>query len=109
MSSDRTSQRSCVRVRRVASLTFCGFGRYDYATRAYVDGKYDDLLKKLKQLEKAMAKALKTELKQFERDVMVFLEDSRKEMHNISEAAVGKIHFRCLSCDQVTGSQHGEC
>jgi hypothetical protein len=82
----------------------------DFATRAYVDQQYGDLLNRLQQLQKAIDKALKVELKRFERDIMVFLEDralAQDGHRDHTETAMGKIHFRCVSCDQPVASQHG--
>lgn len=73
-------------------------------TRQYIDGQHDGVLSQLRELERAMEKGMKNELKRFEKDVMIFLED---RSHELTESAVGKIHFRCISCDQYTNTVTG--
>ena len=73
-------------------------------SQEYVDDALNDLQKQFEALKKNLSKNTKNELKRFERDVMVFLEDSKTDN---TETSVGRIHFRCVSCDQVTQGQHG--
>jgi len=77
--------------------------------RHYTDNRVEELLLKLRDLERALEKGMRSELKRFERDVLVYLEG-----HGLGsggehghDAAVGKIHFRCLSCDQTVANLQG--
>jgi len=78
--------------------------------RHYTDNRIEELLLKLRELERALEKGMKSELKRFERDVLVFMESAGQAEHGHGhggDAAVGKIHFRCLSCDQTVGNLQG--
>lgn len=75
--------------------------------RNYTDSRLDELLAKLREMEKSLDRGLRSELKRFERDVLVFLESHDGSHQAGSDAAVGKIHFRCLSCDQTVGNLQG--
>jgi hypothetical protein len=78
--------------------------------RNYTDSRVEELLLKLRELERALEKGMRSELKRFERDVLVFMEaqglggGGGDHSH---DAAVGKIHFRCLSCDQTVANLQG--
>jgi hypothetical protein len=78
-------------------------------SRNYTDNRIEELLIKLRELERALEKGMKSELKRFERDVLVFMEsnNSSDHAHGSGDASVGKIHFRCLSCDQHVGNLQG--
>lgn len=68
----------------------------------------DDLISRFAIVEETIEGSTKTELRKFERDIMLFLDELKDTSDvNLSETAVGKIHFRCLSCDQKIQSQHG--
>ena len=77
-------------------------------TRNYTDNRLEELLLKLRELERALEKGMKSELKRFERDVLVFMESqgNQSDSHG-GDASVGKIHFRCLSCDQHVSNLQG--
>lgn len=77
--------------------------------RNYTDHRIEELLLKLRELERALERGMKSELKRFERDVLVFMESAHGGAggDGNSDAAVGKIHFRCLSCDQHVGNLQG--
>jgi tRNA A37 N6-isopentenylltransferase MiaA len=72
--------------------------------KQYTDLKSEELLNKLNDFEKMLSKLLHTELKKFERDMMIFLEDNKNDH---TEASIGKIHFRCITCDQYTNTVSG--
>lgn len=106
------------------------------AEQVYVDTELENLLNRLKELELALAHSMKGELKRFERDVMIYVADQLTNSqahgngaaggggggggggvggggsghsHMHSNTAAGKMHFRCLTCDQprdnVPGAQ----
>ena len=90
------------------------------AAQVYVDTELENLLQRLKDLELALANSMKAELKRFERDVMIYVADQLTNASNLSNAqanananangsgghthgqntAAGKMHYRCLTCDQ---------
>ncbi len=82
-----------------------GGGYIRLATQGFVDDRMSALAGQLKAMDSNIGKNLKTELKKFERDVIVYVEHARKDL--MSDAAAGKIHFRCLSCDQYTPTVNG--
>ena len=75
--------------------------------RNYTDNRIEELLLKLRELERALERGMKSELKRFERDVIMFMEQANGQDHGSGDAAVGKIHFRCLSCDQQVNNLQG--
>ena len=86
-------------------------------SKGYTDQRADELLMRLRDTERVLEKGMKSELKRFERDVLVFMDSggggNGADGHNGHghghghDAAVGKIHFRCLSCDQTVGNLQG--
>jgi hypothetical protein len=66
----------------------------------------DDMLRQLKDTANTLREHTRGELKRFESDLMLFLEERERSKDN-SETALGKVYFRCLTCNQPTASQHG--
>jgi hypothetical protein len=89
------------------------------STQAYVDTELEALLARMRELELALAQSMKGELKRFERDVMIYVADQlasvsggeggggHQHIHSSGNTAAGKMHFRCLTCDQPRESVPG--
>ena len=60
------------------------------------------LLEALTKLRKDQTKQTRNELKKFEKDLLFFMQDK-----GMDEVAGGRIHFRCISCDQSAPSEWG--
>lgn len=66
----------------------------------------DDMLKQLKDTANTLREHMRNELKRFEGDLMLYL-DERENQKDTTETAIGKVYFRCLTCNQPTQTQHG--
>ena len=60
------------------------------------------LLEALTKLRKDQNKQTRNELKKFEKDLLFFMQDK-----GMDEVVGGRIHFRCISCDQQAPSEWG--
>jgi hypothetical protein len=67
----------------------------------------DDLLKQIREAAGALKEHLKKELRRFEKDLIDYVGERGGVAAEQTETAIGKVYFRCLTCNQVTGSQHG--
>lgn len=77
-------------------------------TKSYVDEHDLDLLRQLKELERAINSALQRELKRIERELSASLHAHMSgNGAPQSETSAARIHFRCLSCNSVTDVQNG--
>lgn len=69
----------------------------------------DECCRGIEDVKKTHGKALKTELRRFEKDMMNYLDEvstsgGGKHQH---ETNVGRIHFRCIACDQPMQTMTG--
>lgn len=67
----------------------------------------DDLIKQIREAAGALKEHLKKELRRFEKDLIDYIGERGGAGSDQTETAIGKVYFRCLTCNQVTGSQHG--
>jgi len=72
------------------------------ASNAYVEDKYCDSLGRMKRMEKGIQKSLVAELKKFERDVLVLLDNQNEQLKS---TALGSV--KCVACNQPTNSTAG--
>jgi len=77
------------------------------AARTYTDNRFDELAMNMRSLEKQLGKDFRNELKRFERDILAFIEATTSSAHGTNDASIGKIHFRCLTCDQAVSNLQG--
>jgi len=67
----------------------------------------DELVNQVKEAAAALKDHVKKELRRFEKDVIDFVGENVGTQQDNTETAIGKVYFRCLTCNQTTASQHG--
>jgi len=106
----RDEQLAAMTKQLTALQSTSGNGQLDassFADRPYVDALVDGVLDKLDAMRKAIAKDQRKELKHFETDLIAFIDDAVGSGSKPGEASAGRVHFRCISCDQPNVSMPG--
>lgn len=78
-----------------------------YATLDALRKVQEDLEAKIDAMGKKAHKDMKNELRRFEKDLMAYITEWGDGKSTTSETNAGRIHFRCIACDQPQQSMPG--
>lgn len=87
-----------------------------FATEQFCNSRFSDLKAQIDKLNRSVKKKVAGELKIFERDLQDYLADELSGLDELRQAsrdgettkgAVGRTHFKCLTCDNVIHSVAG--
>ncbi len=83
----------------------------DKLGKSDVDDLMSQFLGKVKELEKALNSAMKSELRRFEKDVMRYIQEHAGKGGSsggpVSGSALASVHYRCLLCQNITSDMSG--
>jgi hypothetical protein len=78
----------------------------DFSTKKEAVAQKDNMLSQIKELASMLKDQMKKELRKFEKDLQGYVQE-KGHSGTSSKTSLGRMHFKCLCCDQVTASVSG--